>query len=93
MDAVEVEEEVVQFFMSMEPDHEGIVHVSEPAEGLWVHLISKCYIKKLAITEDGRTRGHSVSLFIELPVETEKLSGHGKKVSSCLHQNVRSRDS
>jgi hypothetical protein len=32
MDAVEVKEEVVQLSVSVGPYHEGIVHVSEPAE-------------------------------------------------------------
>jgi hypothetical protein len=32
VDVIEVEEEVVQFFTSMGPDHEGVINISEPTE-------------------------------------------------------------
>jgi hypothetical protein len=41
MDADEVEEEVVQLFLSIVSDHEGVIHISEPAE-MFVVCPSEC---------------------------------------------------
>jgi hypothetical protein len=45
MNAVKVWQEAVQFFMSMGPDHKGVINVSEPTEQLvGVILWSACFL-------------------------------------------------
>jgi hypothetical protein len=66
--------------------------------GLMVALFSaassKSSMKKLAIMEKRRSHGYSVSLFVELPIETEEIitSGHGGKVCRYFHQSVGKRE-
>jgi hypothetical protein len=52
MDADEVEEEVVQLFLSIVSDHEGVIHISEPSETCLSASSSKSFIRKLAIRDD-----------------------------------------
>lgn len=77
VDTAVVEEKVIHFFTFMRPNYKHAITVSEPTEWL-VGSPSGCLLFEgfhaVAGNHSGKEQahGHSVGLFTELPIETEK---------------------
>jgi hypothetical protein len=72
VDAVEVEEEVIQFFTSMGSDHEGVINITEPTEWFVCSRFGCLLFKDLHAEVGRRAHGHSISMRTEMPIKTEK---------------------
>jgi hypothetical protein len=73
---VQVVQEVLQLFVYMWPDDEGVVHVAKSAEGFVGSQVKRPLLEVLHIEvgDDSRqwkAHGHTIDLFVELAIESE----------------------